>query len=92
MTRGKASTEGLLKCRSILTIDRRMNFDILLKERDIYILCLTETWRTDELRNSEIFLNRQLFAHSRNDRNIGTHGGTLIAHNKNLCFNQATEN
>ena len=28
---------------------------------------------------------------SRKDRNVGTHGGTLIAHNTNLCFIQAVE-
>ena len=26
---------------------------------------------------------------SRKDRKVGTHGGTLIAHKTNLCFNQA---
>ena len=28
---------------------------------------------------------------SRKDRKVGTHGGTLIAHKTNLCFNQAAE-
>ena len=80
-----------MNCRSILTIDRRMNLNILLREHDIDILCLTETWLTDEVRNSEIFLNRQYFVQSRNDRKVGTHGGTLIAHKTNLCFNKAAE-
>ena len=68
-----------------------MNLDILLREHNIDILCLTETWLTDEVRNSEIFLNRQYFVQSRKDRKVGTHGGTLIAHKTNLCFNQAAE-
>ena len=68
-----------------------MNLDILLREHDIDILCLTETWFTDEVRNSEIFLNRQYFVQSRKDRKVGTHGGTLIAHKTNLCFNKAAE-
>ena len=80
-----------MNCRSILTIDRRMNLNILLREHDIDILCLTETWLTDEVRNSEIFLNRQYFVQSRKDRKVGTHGGTLIVHKTNLCFNKAAE-
>ena len=28
---------------------------------------------------------------SRKDRKVGTHGGTLIVHKSNLCFNQAAE-
>ena len=68
-----------------------MNLDILLKECDIDILCFTETWLTDEVRNSEIFLNRQIFVQSRKDKKAGAHGGTLIAHNTNLCSSQATE-
>ena len=60
-------------------------------EHNIDILCLTETWLTDEVRNSDIFLNRQYFVQSRKDRKVGTHGGTLIAHKTNLCFNQAAE-
>ena len=82
---------GLLNCRSVLTIDRRMNLDFLLKERDIDLLCLTETWLTDEVRNPEVFLNLQFFVESRKDRKVGTHGGTLIAHNTNLYFSQVTE-
>ena len=81
-----------MNCRSILTIDRRMNLDILLREHNIDILCLTETLLTDEVKNSEIFLNRQYFVQSRKNRKVGTHGGTLIAHKTNLCFNQAAEN
>ena len=68
-----------------------MDLDILLREHNIDILCLTETWLTDEVTNSEIFLNRQYFVHSRKDRKVGTHGGTLSAHKTNLCFNQAAE-
>ena len=60
-------------------------------EHNIDILCLTETWLTDEVRNSEIFLNRQYFVQSRKDRKVGTHGGTFIAHEANHCFNQAAE-
>ena len=80
-----------MNCRSILTIDCRMNLDILLREHNIDILCLTETWLTDESRNSEIFLNRQYFAQSEKDRKVGTHGGTVIGHKTNLCFIQAAE-
>ena len=69
-----------------------MNLDILLREHDIDILCLTETWLTVEVRNSEIFPNRQCFVQSRKDRKVGTHGGTHIAHKTNLCFNKAAEN
>ena len=68
-----------------------MNLDILLREHNIDILCSTETWLTDEVRKSEIFLNRQYFVRFRKDRKVGTHGGTLIAHKTNLCFNQAAE-
>ena len=42
-----------------------MNLDILLEERDVGILCLTETWLTDEVKNSESVLNRQFFVQSR---------------------------
>ena len=63
----------------------------LLKEHNIDILCLTETWLTNEVRNAEIFLNRQYFVQSRRNRKVGTHGGTLIAHKTNFCFNQAAE-
>ena len=82
---------GLLNCRSISTIDRRMNLDILLKEYNIDILCLTETWLTDEVRNSEIFLNRQYFVQSRKNRKVGTHGGTLCSQNKSL-FQSSSRN
>ena len=61
-----------------------MNLDISLREHNIDILCLTEIWLTDELRNSEIFLNRQYFVQSRKDRKVENHGGTLIAHKTNL--------
>ena len=80
-----------MNCRSILVIDRRINLNILLREHNNDILCLTETWLTDEVRSSEIFLNRQYLVQSRKDRKIGAHGGTLIAHKTNLCFNQAAE-
>ena len=68
-----------------------MNLDISLREHNIDKVCLTETWLSDEVRYSEIFLNRQYFEQSRKDRKVGTHGGTLIAHKTNLCFNQAAE-
>ena len=68
-----------------------MNLDILLREHNIDILCLTETWLTDEVRNSEIFQNRQYFVQSRKNRKVGIHGGTLIAHKTKVCFNQAAE-
>ena len=45
----------------------------------------------DKVRNSEIFLSRQVFVQSRNDRRVGANGGTLIAHKTNLCFTEATE-
>ena len=70
MTREKTSTEDLLNCRSILTIDRRKNLDILLREHNIDILCLIEKRLTDEVRNSDIFLNRQYFVQSRKDRKV----------------------
>ena len=68
-----------------------MNLDILLREHNIDIICLTETWLTDAVRNSEIFLNRQYFVQSRKDRKVGTHCGTFIAQKINLCFNQAAQ-
>ena len=92
MTREKPRTEDrFIDLPVNFRIGRRMNLDILLEERDVGILCLTETWLTDEVRNSEIFLNRQFFVQSRKNRKVGTHVGTLITHNTSLCFNQATE-
>ena len=66
-----------------------MNLDFTYEHIDKF--CLTATWLTDKVRISEIFLTRQFFVQSKNDRRVGAHGGFLIAHKTNLCFTQATE-
>ena len=63
-----------------------MNLKTIPKKHDIDILCLTETWLTDEVRNSETFLSQQFFVQSRKDRKVGTQGGTLFAHKTKFCF------
>ena len=39
---------SLENCLSLLTINRRVQLILLLKEQDIDIFCLTKIWLTDE--------------------------------------------
>ena len=68
--------------RSILDFKRRTDFANAVNACDHYdILCLTETWLTDDIPDSGLFLGKYLLHRSDREQSHGrsNHGGVLIA-------------
>ena len=68
--------------RSLLDLKRRYSFSNCVKtENDLDILCITETWLTDDVPDESLFLKE--YAIHRKDRltdnHKSKHGGVLIA-------------
>ena len=73
-----------LNCCSLLSMDRRVMLDILLKTINPDIVCLTETWLNPIIGNQEVLISQSYSIQSQSDRKLGPHGGVLIAHRNTL--------
>ena len=69
---------ALQKCRSLLTMQRRMKLDILLRKVDPGIMCFTKTWFDSGVNDCKIFLNRNYQMQKRTDGQTGTDGVFLF--------------
>ena len=61
----------------------RMKLDVLLSKVKPDVNCLAETWFDSNVKDCEIFLSSNYYLQKRSDRQIGTHGGVMIAHKSN---------
>ena len=73
-----------LNCRSLLSMDRRVMLDILLKTIYPDIVCLTETWLNPIIENQELLISQSYSIQSRSEKKLGPHGGVLIEHRNTL--------
>ena len=64
---------GLLNIRSIY--NKTTSLTAFIKEHDISVMCIVESWLHDSIRNSELFLNG--FRLHRLDR-VGKGGGGIV--------------
>ena len=68
-----------LNCRSILTIERKIKLDNLLRIHQPDIVALSETWLDKHIENTAVFCTDVYEVIHRSDRKTGPQGGVLIA-------------
>ena len=73
----------LLICQSARSLERCHNILKLALTSDANFVFLTETWLSEEIVNSVILLGSCYQIISRSDREVGEHGGVLIASRSN---------
>ena len=66
--------------RSLLNLQKRVTFANFVAMSNIILICLTETWLTEQVDDAELFLpNYELFRSERASAgHISEHGGVLI--------------
>ena len=66
-------------CRSILTTEKKIKLDNLLRIHQSDIVALSETWLDNYVENTAVFCTDVYEVIHRSDRKTGPHGGVLIA-------------
>lgn len=71
-------------CRSLINMNKRHILSDFINSNGFDFICLTETWFSNDINNSEIYLDN--FNIIRKDRNMREHGGVCIAIRKEIYF------
>ena len=79
-----------MNTRSLLTRERRFTFANAINAHSYDIFCVSESWLTPDMKNSELFLpNFTIFRAARQTRNGNSaHGGVLIGIKNSYHFEQ----
>ena len=76
-----------MNCQSICSIEKRQNLNKLCTVNTVSLVFLTETWLSNDVVNSEVFLGNSFTVISRSDRSFGSHGGVLIGASNDVNLN-----
>ena len=76
-----------MNSQSICSIEKRQNLNKVCTVKTVSLVFLTETWFSNDVKNSEVFLGNSSTVIARSDRFSGIQGGVLVGASNDVNLN-----